>query len=498
MRWWTKMTNGIKKGLREWLQITPGGYALSITQDMDFEIYAIRNRIWYRGDGYELEQFYRSVNNRTDRTKFWASQCSPGMDIRKLHVGLPALIVRELVNIVLGDMGEFELENQDQKEMWQQIAKENKVSKLLNRALAETLVVGDGAFKIAIDPAVSDYPIIQWYPGDRIELIYAHGRLKEIIFKSPYKSKTEQYVLHEHYGYGYVESHLYRGDTEVPLSKLEETKNLSPRTDFKGSTAMLAVPLMVYENARYEGRGGSIFDGKLDSFDALDEAWSQWMDALRSGRSRTYIPSNLIPRDTRSGELLKPNPFDNRFIATEADMGEGKQNKISTEQPSIPHEGYLASYITALDLCLQGVISPSTLGIDVKKLDNAEAQREKEKTTLYTRGNIISALQDSLSELVAACLNAWNILHAKAIEDIKVNIEWGEYANPSFEAQITAIAQARQGGIMSIEKAVDELYGKSLDAGCKAQEVARLKAEQGVAEMEEPELNLEGVDVVGG
>ena len=44
------------------------------------------------------------------------------------------------------------------------------------------------------------------------------------------------------------------------------------------------------------------------------------------------------------------------------------------DQPSIPHDSYLASYVTALDLCLQGVISPSTLGIDVKKLDNAEAQ----------------------------------------------------------------------------------------------------------------------------
>ena len=41
-------------------------------------------------------------------------------------------------------------------------------------------------------------------------------------------------------------------------------------------------------------------------------------------------------------------------------------------------------------------MSPSTLGIDVKKLDNAEAQREKEKATLYSRNNIVGQLQKVL------------------------------------------------------------------------------------------------------
>ena len=63
----------------------------------------------------------------------------------------------------------------------------------------------------------------------------------------------------------------------------------------------------------------------------------------------------------------------------------------------------LQSYITALDLCLQGLISPSTLGIDVKKLDNAEAQREKEKATEYTRGKVIDVLEKIIRKLVEIC-----------------------------------------------------------------------------------------------
>ena len=87
----------------------------------------------------------------------------------------------------------------------------------------------------------------------------------------------------------------------------------------------------------------------------------------------------------------------------EADARENASNEIILQQAAFYAEQYNATYITALDLALQGLISPSTLGIDTKKLDNAEAQREKEKTTLYTRQQIIDALSDTLRELVSRC-----------------------------------------------------------------------------------------------
>ena len=109
-------------------------------------------------------------------------------------------------------------------------------------------------------------------------------------------------------------------------------------------------------------------------FYALDEVFSQWMDALRAGRTKQLIPDRLVPRDPETGEYISPNPFDNRFIVVGDSMQEGKANGIQTDTPEIPSDSYLAAYITALDVYLQGVISPSTIGIDVKKLDNAEAR----------------------------------------------------------------------------------------------------------------------------
>lgn len=498
MGWLEKMSDNIKKGLRSWLQIQPAGpYSILIQETMDFELSAIRNRIWYWGDGNEIEQMYQQTTEYADRYKFWASRCSPGMEMRKIHTGLPGLIVRTLTGIVMADMNDFEFSEASQEQTWKEIEKENKFRKKLKESVKDVLVVGDGAYKVTIDTETSQYPLLEWYPGEKIEFVRHRGRLKEVIFKTAYMVKSQQYVLHEHYGYGYITNHLYRDEKEVPVDSIEATRGIRDVT-FGQKDVILAVPLQVYESAKYEGRGGSIFDGKLDSFDSFDEVWSQWMQALRSGRARTYVPNDLIPRNPENGQTMHPNSFDNLYIELRGGMSESERGKVDVVQPDIPHESYLSSYVTALDLCLQGVISPSTLGIDVKKLDNAEAQREKEKATLYTRNDIVEALQETLPDVVAACIHAYNILHRQAVEEVKVDIPFGEYANPSFESQVETVAKGKQGGIMSIEASVEELYGDSRDDKWKKEEVARLKAEQGIAEIEEPSLNLEGVGIDAG
>lgn len=491
MRWLSNLNESIKRGVRSWLNVVPASsYSIQINEILDFEASAIRNRIWFRGDSNELEQLYQQNPEYADKYKFWASKCTPGMEMRKIHTGIPGLMVRILAAIVLADMNDFDFSgNEKQKKIWEEIAKpkNNNFPKKLEKALKEILYIGDGAFKVTIDTEVSEYPILEWYPGERIEIIRRRDRVHEIIFKTPYNFKGRQYVLNERYGYGYITNELYLDNKLVDLKDVD-VAGLSDWTFDK--EVILAVPLQIYESAKHEGRGGSIFDGKLDSFDALDEAWSQWMDALRAGRSKEYIPECFLPRNPDTGEILRPNHFDNRYIKTDQDMGEGAQNKIDVEQPEIHHESYLATYCTALDLCLQGIISPSTLGIDVKKLDNAEAQREKEKTTLYTRNAIVEALQETLPELVRASINAYNLLMNKAIEEVKVDISFGEYANPSFESQIETLSKARPGtAIMSIEAQVEELYGDSKDEKWKKEEIARLKAEQGIADVEEPKIS---------
>lgn len=479
------MADKIRHGIRTWLRIQPAqnGY-IQLTEALDFEGNAIKNRIWYRGEGEELSQLYSQLD--TDKTRFWAAKCTPGMEIRKVHVGIPAMLADMLASIVVADMNVIEAGNRQQE--WDNIAKDNKFKELVKEAITQTLYIGDGAFKISFDTLLSPYPIIEFCAGDMIDIVRQRGRVKEIVFKTVYTNNGQEYVLCEHYGIGYIHYELLRNDRECELNAVPELASLKDVT--WNDNFMMAIPLMFYKSPKYKGRGKSIFDSKIDSFDALDEAWSEWLEALRLNKTKVYIPNCMLPRNPYTGEVLNPNPFDNAYIQVESDVSEGASNKIERDQSDIAHESYLATYITALDLCLQGIMSPSTLGIDVKKLDNAEAQREKEKATLYSRNNIVEQLQEVLPELVNTVFKAVDTFNKTAIKDIDINITFGEYANPSFESQVETVSKAKQGGIMSLEASVDELYGDTKDDKWKQEEIARLKAEQGIAQIEEPQLNM--------
>ena len=287
---------------------------------------------------------------------------------------------------------------------------------------------------------------------------------------------------------------------------LEETANLQDvgffgyKEDADGNPVnkvhvMLAVPLQFRNSSKWKGRGESLIDKKETLFDALDEIVSQWPAAVRAARPTKYIPKMLAPRKADTGEIIPPNDFDNAYIAIGNSNKEGEKNEIKVVQPEIPSSSYLESYVTYLDLCLQGFISPSTLGIDTKKLDNAEAQREKEKTTLYTRNMIIEALQKALPKLVNVVLKAYDAFSGKSMPDeVGVTAKFGEYASPSFEALIETLSKAKSSNLMSIESLVDELYGDSKDNDWKAEEVERLKNELGIAENEPEDEGLENIE----
>lgn len=494
-----KLQDYVKEIVRKtllWLEFVPAQESfLMIQERATFQENVMKNRILYRGDPSELDQFFhQSARDLVQKSRFWASSPSKGLNIRKFHSGLPGMIVNVLADIVVTDMLNVDFGKDDKNTMskvWEDIADENEFKKLVTDAIQEVLIVGDGAFKISIDTDLSKLPIIEFFSGEHVEYEFNRGRIKEIRFLGRYEQGKKNYTLIERYGAGYVKYELLspNGDP-VPLDAVDELVGLK---DLMWSgDHLLAVPLLVYPSPKWRGRGRSIFDLKTDAFDALDETISQWQDAIRLGRIKRYIPESMLPRDPSTGETLPVNPLDNQFTALADSMRENGEARIVTEQPSIAYDSYIATYINNLDMCLQGIVSPSTLGIDTKKLDNAEAQREKEKTTLYSRQKIISVLQEVLPELVNVTLKAYQTLNEMSVQEVECTIEFGEYANPSFEAQVEVLARAAGASIMSIEAQVETLWGDTKEKEWKAKEVSRIKALRGIMETEEPSVRPHG------
>jgi len=490
--------NGVRNAVMKLLRIQPAPVQASIIiqEPLSFEANVLRNRLWYRGDPSELDQFYKQLASATSdsvaASRFWAAVPSADLQIRKIHSGLPALIIDRITDIVTADFDGVELEAEDQQRRWDEISEDNRFPELLGESIVETLVAGDGAFKLVVDQEVSPLPIIEFYSGERVEYRQVRGRLQEIVFLSDYTYRDKTYRLEETYGRGYIRTRLVGEDgKEVPLGTVPETAKLVPEVTYAGDFLM-AVPMRFFKSPKWPGRGKSIFEAKADSFDALDEVISQWIDAIRAGRVQKYIPEDLIPRDPRTGATLRPNPFDNQFIKIGAVMAEDAKGQITTVQPDIAYEAFVEGYANALDMCLQGIISPATLGIDLKKTDNAEAQREKEKTTLYTRGKIIDTLNEVIPRLVDVTLKVQDTMERRTPGEYAASVKFGEYASPDFGTVVETVGKARSFGIMSIERAVEELYGDSWTDEEKAAEVARIRAEQGYSTFDEPAVNIDG------
>ena len=354
MGWFKSM---LTKAAIKYLNVQPAlTNPITIQEAYTFETNVIRNKLWYRGEPYELDQFFKNISSDpVNKARFWSAVPSEDLSIRKIHSGLPAMIADKLSDIVVADLDSIEVTGEVDNTLWEEIRKDNKFDDMLGDIIATTLVSGDGAFKLSIDTEISKYPIIEFFDGDKVEYITQRGRLKEIKFYTFYTKNNRTYKLSETYGKGYINYNLYDSNgNEVSLNTLDETRELADVT-YKDDFIM-GLPLMFFKSPKFEGRGKSIFDNKSDAFDALDEVISQWIDAIRDGRVQKYIPQDLLPYNSSTGEVLKPNPFDNKFIAIGANKEENAKNEIEMKQAEIRYEAYVESYSNAIDMCLQGII----------------------------------------------------------------------------------------------------------------------------------------------
>jgi len=515
------INESVKRWVLGWLSIEPTlntSQQFTINKTDTFRVQALKNTMWYRGQANELHQFYGQYNGGyTANSLFWKQKSTIGIDFRKIHTGLPALMIDKLVDIAVNDMSVISITvpnvvtklgepvmNPEAMNRWEAIAEEHDFKEKVVKQAVREMLLGDATFKISGDSKLSDYPIIEVIQARDVDYEYERGRLVAVKFFSNRKIDKKHYVLVERYDIDGITYELYdrNGNPKGTPAFIRDMFGLEAvQFADKDSRLLMAIPMMLRESKVFPGRGKSIFDDKEGAFDSYDEAWSQWMDAIRAGRTTTYIPEALLPRDPNTGVVLKPNALDNQYIRTDNNLGENANNEIKVATPEIRSEQYLSAYISALDLSLQSVISPSTLGIDVKKLDNAEAQREKEKTTLYTRDAIVGVLEKTIPKLVETVLIVDDIAHGRPAGLYEVSVEFTDYANPSFEAQVETVGKAYTDGVMSIEQSVEQLYGDTKTPEEKALEVTRLKTEKGfiaepsVASFDDPPLEDEGDNI---
>lgn len=466
--------------------------------------------VWYDGDGDELLNFYTRENYigfnyepfymRNKKNYFWAIS-STEAQIKRTHSGQPRNIVDTLVNIMpfpLISAGE------DTNKL-QAVVRESGLEQVYkDEQLPLTLVEGWGCWKINWDKDVSDYPSVEYVSAENVDFIYKSGKIIGIVFKNYYTSDKKRYLLLETRSIEWrpnssaaegsegervlvITNELYElpmnmaaTDDDTPLKKVDlktvpELESVEERIEIGPFDKLFAVPCVLLGNtSRQWGYGRSIFTGKIDLFDDLDQALSQSSNAVRLSTPIEYIDEEYLERD-KNGLPKKPKAYDRKYVMMKGQKnGDGLATgqPVQITQPSVEFSRYSDHAVQILLQILNGILSPATLGIDIAKKDNAAAQREKEKVTIFTRNALINGEERILRSLMEQMLMAKEFMDtgAVSVHSYDISVKFNEFADDSFENKLEALGKAYDMEEISTDMYLNKLYGDTLSEEERAAE----------------------------
>lgn len=476
--------------------------------------------VWYDGDGDELLNFYTRQNYigfnyepfyaRNKKNYFWAIS-STEAQIKRTHSGQPRNIVDTLVNIM-----PFPLVSCSEADKLKTVITESGLEQVYkDEQLPLTLVEGWGCWKINWDKDISDYPSVEYVSAENVDFIYKNGKVIGIVFKNYYTSEKKRYVLMETRSIEWkpkdeslarARTHaynIYNGggegervlvitnelfelpantatDDNTPLKKVElgtvsALADVEERIEIGPFDKLFAVPCILLGNTSKQwGYGRSIFTGKVDLFDDLDQALSQSSNAVRLSTPIEYIDEEYLDRD-KNGLPKKPQSYDRKYVMMKGQRnGDGTTTgqPVQVTQPSVDFSRYSDHAIQILLQILNGILSPATLGIDIAKKDNAAAQREKEKVTIFTRNALISGEERILRSLMEQLLMAKEFMDTGAVSthSYDISVKFNEFADDSFENKLEALGKAYDMEEISTDMYLNKLYGDTLSDKEKAAE----------------------------
>lgn len=455
-------------------------------------------RVWYMGNSNDLLAYYtgeaiagfahNQIYNRNRANYFWGISPEEA-NIKRVHSGLPRAIVDTLVSVVgvpkikgTPKCGEGDID----------------VSKLLNecgfleeyteRQMPLTLAEGWGAWKVSVgaDARVSEWPTVQFYEASDVDFAIRNGKAIGVVFKNYYRQGNKDYLLLEtrrinERGNSAIEYELYQlGKNDelkpVPMEAVEGLEGLKD-VEFPGFKKVLAVPCRFFSDPDNPGYGRSVFAGKIDLFDDIDQSLSQRSQTSRVSTPVEYYSPDVLGRDG-NGNPKMPKVYNRQYVQKSGiPDGDGRiDTSIQTTQPNLNLSQYNEEQQALVSMALTGIISPSTLGLGISKRDNAEAQREKEKVTIMTREKIVARETEILRDLaeITTAMKVYMDTGAVPLDEPEISVRFSDFANPSFESQSRTLLPMWQAGAISNEMYVEKLYGEDLKGDDRERELEAL------------------------
>jgi len=492
-------------------------------------------RIWSMGNGEVLREFYHhgaiSENDYDKINYFW--RCATP-DIRMIHSGIPGLICSKFPRILFGDGIQVTINvlNEDGKpndgeskkatDFINNLLDKIKFDDVLTKACTDESWGGHMFLKLSHDIDLSHYPIVE--SGDMMnsEIVKKRGITTAIIFHSWYEKKSVKYRLDEIYalndiGENTITYQLFNVSKnppeQVPLDTVSETADILalPSIDengtltFKGLKGLLAfekpnkLPNREFPHSNY---GASDFSGCIDSFDALDETYSEIIAEIRDNKTIRYYPETMLRRDENNDIINPKNSYTTNYVLTAKETDQDQHpNGDETEEIKIQQipdktDDNKTKFTTALTTCLNNCgLSPFSIGITGLESINssAESQQERNKVTIETRSAKLKLYKPFLESFIRQLLlyNSWLIKtqgfkqadfpgYDVDMNMITVDIEFGDYIADTDKQKIEIWGSAKTQGVCSTEEAVQKIHRDWAEDQVQ-DEVNKIRFEQGMS-----------------
>ena len=443
------------------------------------------NSTWYGGNDLELKKLYQrdlksfKVGEMTsdELNYFWATN-TDGLNVRKIHSGIPQLISEKMVDLIMSNGYEWGIYLDDtltdrDEESEQRLAymlDENTFNTQLHEAIETESWSGGVAFKLSVSKKYP-FPILEVIQPEEYEFRVEAGRIVEDIFIKYFHRGDVTYKLKEHYGIGntggYIRYELYKlsGETwtTASLSELEETKDLKDHA-FTG----IYEKFSLYKpnklpNSEFRGSklGESDYSGSHGLFDAIDEVISTMIQEFRDGKIKNFWPSDLLPVDVDGKVYMQPS-LKKDFIIFNSGIGEKeKPTKPEMVQGDIHSEKYIETYKKLMESVLNNAgLSPQTVGVTgLESTSASESSQElREKTSIRTREKKVAMWEKTLNKLFELMLKLDDYRMGKAVIDYTIKTIFNDYKIQTISDKTSIATAGIAGKSWDIKSAVDYIH----------------------------------------
>lgn len=456
-------------------------------------------KYWYR---YEAARFLPDAYNLFElkRSFYYGDEFTENAEE---FFGIIPMICESIAKLVCGGGYDFDdTVPPEIKERLQPILEENEFdTALLKSSIIETLGLGDGAWHAHFDPEISNLPLIEFVPAERLLIKRKSNRIVEYGVKRQViiDNEPEPYELHTVYTRrkkqvkrgsatryeddGIWQQHkVWDGTKYITDAKAKQRVFDAYGVKEKTALPLVDFPIVYLPNTLNNTQGASVYDNArpygvvfgLESVSsALDEILSNCVDTVRKSFPFLLIDDQMIPSNIE-GDKDKGAFSTRRHSFLLPKNAKEPEKLLQQIQSKLNTTEYVEAAKFQINIALNKTgINAATLGLQLSGHVESEAtQNAKERNSIRTRNTVAGDYEKYLEKLFAVLLQYEDYINGSATatdtttgesayvaEDYHgIKAAFRKYIVDTPEEVSEVLARKVQANIMSVFAAVREQH----------------------------------------